>query len=92
MDEAKSCSGGRHDERDRCFSARLMWRANGAGEFYNYLPMSGTQGNGYCETAPMSKCDANFGDSSEFTVLVLSSLCFFPLPHSCPIIHAGHIV
>lgn len=64
-DEAKSCSGGRQDQRDRCFSARMMWRTDGAGELYNYLPISGQQPAGYCFTAPMSVCDANFGDSSE---------------------------
>jgi hypothetical protein len=65
LDEAKSCSGGRQGERDDCFSARLMWRADGAGEIYNYLPTSGHQSGGYCSTAPKSVCDANFGDSSE---------------------------
>ncbi|KZV79562.1 hypothetical protein EXIGLDRAFT_743097 [Exidia glandulosa HHB12029] len=32
------CSGGRQEDRDRCFSLRLMWRADGAGEIYAYLP------------------------------------------------------
>lgn len=63
-DEAKSCSGGRQDNRGRCFSARLMWRKDGMGEFYNYFPTDVQQGGGYCETAPMSHCDAKFGDSS----------------------------
>ncbi|KAF8193712.1 polysaccharide lyase family 14 protein, partial [Pholiota molesta] len=31
-----SCSGGRRDSA--CFSARLMWRPEGAGELYTYLP------------------------------------------------------
>ncbi|KAF8060659.1 polysaccharide lyase family 14 protein [Lyophyllum atratum] len=31
-----SCSGGRKDAM--CFSARLMWREEGAGELYTYLP------------------------------------------------------
>lgn len=35
-DTAVTCSGGRKDST--CFSARLMWRANGAGELYLYLP------------------------------------------------------
>lgn len=34
------------------------------GEFYNYFPTDVQQGGGYCETAPMSHCDAKFGDSS----------------------------
>ncbi|KZV82074.1 hypothetical protein EXIGLDRAFT_627580 [Exidia glandulosa HHB12029] len=33
------CSGGRQEDRDRCFSLRLMWRyTDGAGEIYAYLP------------------------------------------------------
>ena len=63
---AKSCSGGRQDARDQCFSARLMWRTNGAGELYNYYPTSVTQGDGYCSIAPYSICDPTYGDSSEF--------------------------
>ncbi|KAF8970939.1 polysaccharide lyase family 14 protein [Flammula alnicola] len=31
-----SCSGGRRDSA--CFSVRLMWRTQGAGELYTYLP------------------------------------------------------
>lgn len=33
-----ACSGGRHEDRDQCFDLRLMWRADGAGEIYAYLP------------------------------------------------------
>lgn len=63
LSAAKSCSGGRQDNRDECFSTRLMWRTNGMGEIYNYLPTSVTQGGGYCETAPKSICDTVYGDS-----------------------------
>lgn len=62
MDTAKSCSGGKQDGREDCFSARLMWRADGAGEIYNYYP-SGAHTDEYCNIAPMSKCDPKFGDS-----------------------------
>ncbi|ESO99399.1 hypothetical protein LOTGIDRAFT_203651 [Lottia gigantea] len=31
-----TCSGGRHSTT--CFSARLMWRENGDGEIYTYIP------------------------------------------------------
>lgn len=65
IDVAKSCSGGRQDGRDECFSARMMWRTDGAGEFYNYYPTSIQQGNGYCQTAPYSICDTTYGDSSK---------------------------
>lgn len=60
-DTAHSCSGGRADGRSSCFSARLMWRTNGAGEIYNYLPPG--QASGYCDTAPFSTCNPNYGDS-----------------------------
>jgi hypothetical protein len=33
-----SCSGG--SRNDKCFSARIMWRTDGAGEMYTYLPPS----------------------------------------------------
>ena len=62
LETAKSCSGGRQDDRDDCFSARLMWRADGAGEIYNYLPPD-LWTDSYCDTAPYSKCDASYGES-----------------------------
>ena len=65
LSQAKSCSGGRQDDRDQCFSARLMWRTDGAGEFYNYYPTSVNQAGGYCSTPPYSVCDTTYGDSSE---------------------------
>lgn len=58
---AKSCSGGRQDDRDACFSARLMFRTDGAGELYNYYPVS--QYDGYCSTPPYSTCNPDYGDS-----------------------------
>ncbi|KAL7418757.1 hypothetical protein Q5752_006440 [Cryptotrichosporon argae] len=61
--EAKSCSGGRQTDRDKCFSARMMWRTDGAGEFYNYFPTSATQPAGYCSTPPYSTCNPDYGDS-----------------------------
>lgn len=38
-----------------------MWRANGAGEFYNYFPPSAK--NDYCNLPPMSTCNKDYGDS-----------------------------
>ncbi|EJD40739.1 hypothetical protein AURDEDRAFT_69685 [Auricularia subglabra TFB-10046 SS5] len=35
---AAGCSGGRQVNRDDCFSLRLMWREDGAGEIYAYVP------------------------------------------------------
>jgi len=60
---AKTCSGGRQDARHVCFSARLMWRTDGMGEIYNYLPLDATQPSGYCSTPPLTVCDPSFGDS-----------------------------
>lgn len=35
---ATGCTGGRQEDRDKCFDLRLMWRTDGAGEIYAYLP------------------------------------------------------
>ncbi|KZV89142.1 hypothetical protein EXIGLDRAFT_721627 [Exidia glandulosa HHB12029] len=37
-DTAFACSGGRQEDRAGCFDLRLMWRTDGAGEVYAYLP------------------------------------------------------
>ncbi|THG94548.1 hypothetical protein EW145_g8118 [Phellinidium pouzarii] len=34
------CSGGKEPNGTDCFSTRLMWRTNGAGEVYAYIPTS----------------------------------------------------
>jgi hypothetical protein len=58
---ALGCSGGRRDVR--CFSARLMWRPDGAGEMYTYLP-PGLRGNEkVCSVPPFSECNPKFGAS-----------------------------
>jgi hypothetical protein len=61
LEAAKSCSGGRSEGRGDCFSARVMWRANGDGELYNYFPPEAE--NDYCSFPPKSVCNKNFGDS-----------------------------
>lgn len=63
LEAAKTCSGGRQDDRADCWSARTMFRTNGMGEFYNYFPTSAVQPAGYCSTAPMSVCNPQYGDS-----------------------------
>ena len=60
-DEAVSCSGGRRD--DGCFSARMMWRTNGAGELYTYLPPDFTQNQAVCDIPPFSTCNDVYGAS-----------------------------
>ncbi|KAF5384223.1 hypothetical protein D9615_003453 [Tricholomella constricta] len=53
---AGQCSGGRHS--DECWSARLMWRDNGKGELYAYLPTA-NQKLPICK----GKCDVKYGAS-----------------------------
>lgn len=59
--EALSCSGGRRD--DGCFSARLMWRTDGAGELYTYLPPSFDENKRVCTVKPQSDCNPTYGAS-----------------------------
>lgn len=59
--EALSCSGGRRD--DGCWSSRLMWRTDGAGELYTYLPPDFTQNQAVCDIAPFSTCNDVYGAS-----------------------------
>ncbi|GLB35532.1 hypothetical protein LshimejAT787_0210970 [Lyophyllum shimeji] len=62
---AISCSGGRRDTR--CFSARLMWRGEGAGEFYTYLPPFTdprfAANKKQCNVPPLSDCNPTYGAS-----------------------------
>lgn len=57
---ATGCSGGRRD--DNCFSTRVMWRKNGAGELYAYLPPSAQASNkkAVCSSTNTS-CDGDYG-------------------------------
>ncbi|KAJ7823656.1 hypothetical protein B0H13DRAFT_2445312 [Mycena leptocephala] len=61
---ATSCSGGRRDPT--CFSARLMWRPNGAGELYTYLPDPSdpafAANEKICQI-PNSECNPTYGAS-----------------------------
>ncbi|KAJ3532990.1 hypothetical protein NMY22_g7525 [Coprinellus aureogranulatus] len=59
-DVATGCSGGRRD--NRCFSARLMWRKEGAGEFYTYLPPDEQANKAICGL-PNSECNDTYGAS-----------------------------
>ncbi|KAI0062066.1 hypothetical protein BV25DRAFT_1991733 [Artomyces pyxidatus] len=53
-----TCSGG--DAALDCFSTRLMWRADGAGELYLYAPKD-KQTNELCSLPPESVCDSTYG-------------------------------
>jgi hypothetical protein len=68
LDRARTCSGGRQELRDSCFSARTVFRQGGDGELYNYLPPGGGRPEGYCEIKPKSVCDADTGDSSKLFI------------------------
>ncbi|KAF5349505.1 hypothetical protein D9756_009004 [Leucocoprinus leucothites] len=59
--EAVSCSGGRRD--NGCFSARLMWRGEGDGEMYTYLPPSFNENKKVCNIKPESDCNPTYGAS-----------------------------
>jgi hypothetical protein len=59
--DSESCSGGRRD--DGCFSARLMWRTDGAGEMYTYLPPSIEANKAVCAVGPYSECNPTYGAS-----------------------------
>ncbi|KAJ7785841.1 hypothetical protein B0H16DRAFT_1354704 [Mycena metata] len=62
---AIGCSGGRRSTA--CYSTRLMWRTNGMGELYTYLPdyeVAGFAANkGVCDIAPLSECNPTYGAS-----------------------------
>ncbi|KAF8211981.1 hypothetical protein K438DRAFT_1805753 [Mycena galopus ATCC 62051] len=62
-DDAVGCSGGHHS--DSCYSARFMWRTNGMGELYTYLPPSFTVNNStkVCQYPPFSTCNPTYGAS-----------------------------
>ncbi|KAF8064992.1 polysaccharide lyase family 14 protein [Lyophyllum atratum] len=53
---AGSCAGGHHN--NSCWSARLMWRKEGEGELYAYLPTA-NQKLAVCK----DKCDVQYGAS-----------------------------
>ncbi|KAH8929198.1 polysaccharide lyase family 14 protein [Atractiella rhizophila] len=53
-----SCSGGRDSES--CFSTRLMWRKEGDGELYLYLPKN-DQDPELCQLKPKSVCEGEYG-------------------------------
>ncbi|KAI0044727.1 polysaccharide lyase family 14 protein [Auriscalpium vulgare] len=62
---AATCSGGSRDPD--CFSTRLMWRINGAGEVYTYLPPYDepqyAANQKQCTVPPFSECNPTYGAS-----------------------------
>ncbi|TFK45411.1 hypothetical protein OE88DRAFT_1216631 [Heliocybe sulcata] len=61
-DLAYRCSGGRKDNRCKCFDLRLMWRQSGQGELYAYLPLTPTNASRLLEV-PSSKQNPDYGFS-----------------------------
>ncbi|KAJ6606219.1 hypothetical protein DFH09DRAFT_966411 [Mycena vulgaris] len=65
LDIATGCSGGRRSTE--CYSVRLMWRTDGMGEIYSYLPdydVDGFEANKVvCDVAPKSECNPTYGAS-----------------------------
>ncbi|KZT37219.1 hypothetical protein SISSUDRAFT_1048759 [Sistotremastrum suecicum HHB10207 ss-3] len=54
----QGCSGG--DDASDCFSTRMMWRQDGAGELYLYAPRD-LQDPSLCKTPPQSVCSSTYG-------------------------------
>ncbi|ORZ25504.1 hypothetical protein BCR42DRAFT_315217 [Absidia repens] len=53
------CSGGRQADGQNCFSVRLMWRENGLGEAYLYIPTD----DAFCKETPGVICNKEYGTS-----------------------------
>jgi hypothetical protein len=62
-DAAYGCSGGRQNDRCKCFDVRLMWRRDGKGEIYAYLPVNETNTNALLAVPPYSKANPDYGIS-----------------------------
>ena len=60
---AYACSGGRQDDREQCFDLRMMWRTNGAGELYAYLPLTDQNQKVLLAVPPQSIANPDFGTS-----------------------------
>ncbi|KAK9702021.1 hypothetical protein K7432_011457 [Basidiobolus ranarum] len=54
-----TCPDGKNSRK--CVTTRYMWRTQGAGELYAYLPLD--QNREYCELPPKSVCNPKYGDS-----------------------------
>jgi len=64
-DGSVSCAGG--EKVDDCFSVRYMWRTNGIGEIYTYVPPYTDPGfepnQALCSVPPESECNPDYGNS-----------------------------
>ncbi|KAL5529872.1 hypothetical protein ACEPAF_6129 [Sanghuangporus sanghuang] len=61
---AYSCTGGRKEGRDTCFNLRLMWRRDGLGELYAYLPVTEENTSQLLAVPPKSIRNPDYGISA----------------------------
>lgn len=62
-DSAYGCTGGRQTDRCHCFNLRLMWRGDGLGELYAYVPLSSSNAERLKRVPPKSIQHADYGFS-----------------------------
>ncbi|KAJ8517619.1 hypothetical protein ONZ45_g5204 [Pleurotus djamor] len=62
-DLAYSCTGGRQANRCSCFNIRPMWRADGLGELYTYLPLTVNNAAHLGKVPPQSHQNSDYGFS-----------------------------
>ncbi|KAJ7143612.1 polysaccharide lyase family 14 protein [Mycena crocata] len=62
-DFSYACTGGRQDNRCKCFNVRPMWRSKGLGELYTYLPLTATNRERLLAVPPSSKENSDYGFS-----------------------------
>ncbi|KAJ7868274.1 polysaccharide lyase family 14 protein, partial [Mycena leptocephala] len=62
-DFSYACTGGRQDNRCKCFNVRPMWRSKGLGELYTYLPLTPTNRERLIAVPPSSKENSDYGFS-----------------------------
>ncbi|KAI0692312.1 hypothetical protein C8T65DRAFT_77669 [Cerioporus squamosus] len=62
-DHAYGCTGGRQNDRCKCFNLRLMWREKGLGELYAYLPHEARNTERLLPIPPKSIRHADYGFS-----------------------------
>lgn len=60
---AYHCTGGRKEQRDTCYNLRLMWRKDGDGELYAYLPMTDENTAELLNVPPKSIKNPDYGFS-----------------------------
>ncbi|KAJ7617452.1 polysaccharide lyase family 14 protein [Mycena polygramma] len=62
-DFSYACTGGRQNDRCKCFNVRPMWRSKGLGELYTYLPLTSTNRERLLAVPPSSKENSDYGFS-----------------------------